>query len=199
VPRPRLFPRGVTPSRSKQVVPDASPVVSDASPKEMFQVVPGGILPVEDWEAVYRDHVVPVYRFVYARVGNRPDAEDVTSVVFERALPRLRTGATVGQLRSYLIATAKTVLADHWRDRFGVGELPDEIPNRPPQESDDAHQSDVERILEGLSANYREVLELRFLRGYSLKETALKMGTTIGNVKVMQLRALRRAAQAFPL
>jgi len=192
VPRPRSFLRGVTPRRSKTVVPDAYA-------KDLLQVVDGGILPVEDWDAVYRDHVVPVYRFVYVRVGNRPDAEDVTSSVFERALPRLRTGATVGQLRSYLIATAKTVLADHWRGRFGVDELPDETADRPQLPTSDNHSADVERILNGLPSNYRDVLQLRFLRGYSLKETAHEMGTTIGNVKVMQLRALRRAAQEFEL
>ena len=42
-----------------------------------------------DWEAVYREHVTEVYRFVYARVGNRADAEDVTSTTFMRALPHL--------------------------------------------------------------------------------------------------------------
>jgi RNA polymerase sigma-70 factor (ECF subfamily) len=39
------------------------------------------------------------------------------------------------------------------------------------------------------------VLEFRFLRGYSLRETAVEMGTTNGNIKVMQLRALRAAAR----
>ena len=44
-------------------------------------------------------------------------------------------------------------------------------------------------------ANYRRVLELRFLRGYSLREVATEVGSTVGGVKVMQLRALRAAAR----
>ena len=51
------------------------------------------------------------------------------------------------------------------------------------------------RILDGLSDNYRRVLELRFLHGYSLKEVAKEMRSTVGAVKVMQLRALRAAAK----
>ncbi|MDQ6721204.1 MAG: ECF-type sigma factor, partial [Candidatus Dormibacteraeota bacterium] len=51
------------------------------------------------------------------------------------------------------------------------------------------------RILDGLSDNYRRVLELRFLHGYSLKEVAAEMRSTVGAVKVMQLRALRAAAK----
>ena len=50
-------------------------------------------------------------------------------------------------------------------------------------------------ILASLSDNYRRVLELRFLHGYSLKEVAVEMRSTVGAVKVMQLRALRAAAK----
>jgi RNA polymerase sigma-70 factor (ECF subfamily) len=53
---------------------------------------------------------------------------------------------------------------------------------------------DVEYVLEGLPPHYRQVLELRFLRGYSIKETASAMGVSVGNAKVLQLRALRKAA-----
>ena len=53
----------------------------------------------------------------------------------------------------------------------------------------------VQRVLEQLSDNYRRVLELRFLHGYSLKEVAAEMNSTVGAIKVMQLRALRAAAK----
>jgi DNA-directed RNA polymerase specialized sigma24 family protein len=38
------------------------------------------------FEEVYAEHVIGIYRFVYARVGNRPDAEDLTAQVFVRAV-----------------------------------------------------------------------------------------------------------------
>ncbi|MFN2583107.1 MAG: RNA polymerase sigma factor [Candidatus Dormibacteria bacterium] len=148
-----------------------------------------------DWETVYREHVVPVYRYVYARTGNRADAEDITSTTFIRALPHLRTDVSEGELRSYLRATARTAVADLWRERHGATteESDDDVtPSPRPTESRDV---DVEYVLEGLPANYRRVLELRFLRGYSIKETAGAMGISVSNAKVMQLRALRRAAE----
>lgn len=170
--------------------------MAEPDSRELLQVVPGGALAPGDWETVYREHVVPVFRFVYARVGNRPDAEDVTSVVFERALPRLRSGAEEAQMRGYLFATARSVLAEHWQQRFSVNELPEDFA-RPPEEAqaEDRHDGEIESVMRRLPPNYREVLELRFLRGYTLKETALAMGTTVGNAKVLQLRALRRAAR----
>jgi RNA polymerase sigma-70 factor (ECF subfamily) len=53
----------------------------------------------------------------------------------------------------------------------------------------------VERILDGLPDRYRQVLELRFLRGYTLSETASELGISVENVKVTQHRALAKAVQ----
>ena len=72
-----------------------------------------------DWESVYQEHVAPLYRYVYSRTGNTPDAEDVTSTTFLRALPRLRSDVSAGEIGAYLRTTARSVLADVWRQRHG--------------------------------------------------------------------------------
>lgn len=149
---------------------------------------------VDDWESVYQEHVAPLYRYVYSRTGNTPDAEDVTSTTFVRALPRLRADVSAAEIRSYLRATARSVLADIWRQRHGtvLMEFDDERDAASP--TDPEHEVDVSGILDGLPGNYRSVLEYRFLRGYSIRETAAAMGVSVANAKVLQLRALRRAA-----
>src|SRR6266702_3700262 len=43
-----------------------------------------------DWDAIYRDNVVRLYRLMYVKVGNHPDAEDLTTEVFMAALGPLR-------------------------------------------------------------------------------------------------------------
>ena len=73
-----------------------------------------------DWESVYRDNVERLYRLMFSRVGNRPDAEDLTAEVFRLCLPALRMSASGGEIRAYLIVTAKTVLAGHWKRRYGI-------------------------------------------------------------------------------
>ena len=50
--------------------------------------------PYDGWQELYEDNVGWVYRVLYARVGNRADAEDLTSEVFLAALRPLRIGAT---------------------------------------------------------------------------------------------------------
>lgn len=144
------------------------------------------------------DELELVYAFIYARVGNRADAEDLTQQVAMKAIPRLREGAPASAIRGYLFATARSVLGGFWSTRLGLAEselhedLALAVPPPPPSEE---RADTVQRILAELSDNYRRVLELRFLHGYSLKEVAAEMNSTVGAVKVMQLRALRAAAK----
>ena len=145
------------------------------------------------------DELELVYAFIYARVGNRADAEDLTQQVALKAIPRLRQTAPASAIRGYLFATARSVLGGFWSTRLGLSEaeLREDLalatpPAEPPSEEG---AETVQKILAQLSDNYRRVLELRFLHGYSLKEVAAEMHSTVGAIKVMQLRALRAAAK----
>ena len=163
-------------------------------PGELYELpvapIPAAEIALEELELVYA--------FVYARVGNRPDAEDLTQQVALKAIPRLREGASVSAIRAYLFATARSALASFWASRFGMpeDELRDDlwVEKGEPDAAGESVER-VKRILDHLPANYRRLLELRFLHGYSLKEVAAEMGSTVGGVKVMQLRALRAAAK----
>ncbi|MCV7199765.1 RNA polymerase sigma factor [Mycobacterium angelicum] len=153
-----------------------------------------------DWEAVYHDNATWVYRTLFARVGNRADAEDLTAEVFLAALRPLRLTASVAEVRAYLRATARTVLAAHWRETLGREITSIEDIEQPPDspESDvaiSAAPQRVARVLDGLPDRYRHILELRFLQGYSIKESAAQLGISVANAKVLQHRALRLAAQ----
>ncbi len=144
------------------------------------------------------DELELVYAFIYARVGNRADAEDLTQQVALKAIPRLRQGAPASAIRGYLFATARSVLGAFWSTRLGLSEaeLREDLamPVAPGPPSEEGTET-VQHVLAQLSDNYRRVLELRFLHGYSLKEVAAEMKSTVGAIKVMQLRALRAAAK----
>lgn len=151
-----------------------------------------------DWESVYADNVVAVYRLIYRQVGNRPDAEDLAEEVFLAALPRLRLPAPVPSVRSYLGATARTVIADHWRRHYAAppaAPLPDDVQVVLPEPSVSDGGGRATRLLARLPDRFRQILELRFLRGLSVGQAAAEMGVTTGNARVLQHRALRRAAE----
>jgi RNA polymerase sigma factor (sigma-70 family) len=154
----------------------------------------------EDWEEVYRDNVVRIYRLLYAKVGNRADAEDLTTEVFLAAMPPMRMSASRGEVRAYLAVTARTVLASYWRRRLGAEVTAIEVSaavrflEDPPSESDAPAR--VRRVLDTLPERYRRILELRFLEGLSIKGAAVEMGVSVANAKVLQHRALRLAGRA---
>jgi len=153
-----------------------------------------------DWQAVYQDNVERIHRLMFAKVGNRADAEDLTAEVFLAALVPLRVTASVGEVRAYLLATARTVLARHWRATMGreITTIDEEQ-----LEHDDARENDAvsdapqraAAILRELPERDRRILSLRFLHSYSIKDAASALGVTVANAKVLQHRALRRAAQ----
>src|SRR5919205_832213 len=68
-----------------------------------------------DLEEVFAHYLDPVYRFVYSRVGNREDAEDLTSEVFLKASRQLDSSRLEASVAKWLFTVARTVLADHWR------------------------------------------------------------------------------------
>ena len=156
------------------------------------------------FERVYDAHAVGIYRFIYARVGNHPDAEDLTAQVFVRAVEQLDTEREPGQVAAWLYRVAHNATADYWRafyrlpvigaDHVAPGWEPADDPRRITAEPDDRARARVESLLRRLPESYRRVLELRFLERLSVAETAAAMGISNGNARVLQYRALRRAA-----
>src|SRR5580692_11836213 len=159
-----------------------------------------------DWDAAYLDNVGRLYRLMYSKVGNRPDAEDLTAEVFKAALGPMRLNSSKGEVRAYLLATSRTVLASHWRRRLSlpvtaIDPATDIVAFDDGPDPDDGGEArrKAGRILAALPERYRRILELRFLETCSIKEAAQAMDVSIGNAKVLQHRALRMAAKMSEL
>lgn len=158
------------------------------------------------FRAFYEAHIAAIYRFVYSKVGNREEAEDITALVFTKALRGVDWSRDEQTRQRWLFQVARTTIADHWRevyrlkttsldDLLDVGwEGPAAMGVEGMTENLNA-SSTVEVLLAQLSRQQAEVLRCRFLRNYSIKETAQYLGLSEANVKVVQFRALKRAAQ----
>jgi RNA polymerase sigma factor (sigma-70 family) len=146
----------------------------------------------------YEKYATAIYQFAYRRLGNREDAQDVTAQVFFKASRGLDASFDEAAQRSWLFRAARTAIVDIWRSYGGCPVVPlewyaeDKVPNRQIASNAPAR---VARVLSLLNATQRRVLELRFLESRSLLETAQELGLSQGNVKVIQHRALRRAAE----
>src|SRR5215212_1561305 len=72
---------------------------------------------VDSFVLLYRKHMRSVYSYLYARLGNRQEAEDVTTVVFERAWTSLKGYRPSGSFRGWLFKIARRSLSDYYRQR----------------------------------------------------------------------------------
>jgi RNA polymerase sigma-70 factor (ECF subfamily) len=164
----------------------------------------GGSCQVRDRESTlsgaFQDHAGSIYRFIYAKVGSHAVAEDLTSQVFLKAVRWLAGDYDAQSIRSWLYATARTALVDYWRERseYQIVPLDDSMALLffdGGEEKEVARTRErARRILGALPARESTVLRLRFLRGYTAAEIGRELGIEPGNVRVIQLRALRRAA-----
>ena len=153
--------------------------------------------------ALYQENLTRIYQFIYVQVKNREVAEDLTSQVFLKAVRHLDQQHSPQSQRSWLLHVARTTIMDYWR---GIKRAPGasldvlletgwEIPGKnAPLETSNDPALRVQSILQQLPARYGEVLIYRFLLGYTVRETSQIMGVSEGNVKVIQYRALNRAA-----
>src|SRR5260221_4806359 len=73
-----------------------------------------------DWERLYAEQLPRIYNYFRYRVG-ADDAEDLTSVTFERAwVGRHRYRRDLGAFSTWLYAIARNVAIDHYRPRAPV-------------------------------------------------------------------------------
>jgi len=153
----------------------------------------------EAFGMLYERYADRVFRFLFAHVDNRLDAEDLTEDVFLRvwrSLPNYREQGV--PFLAYLFRIARNALIDHYRrsgpvkNQVSIEDLP--LPDGGPGPGESAISSldrDELRVsLEQLREDYRTVLVLRFLSELSPEETAQVMGRTPGAVRVLQHRAL---------
>jgi len=152
----------------------------------------------------FRENAARIFGFIYAKVGNREAAEDLTSQVFVKAARWLAEDRSADSIRSWLYTTARSAIVDYWREQSHYPSVPLDdamallfCGTDGPEEVRRTRERAL-RILAALPEREREALRLRFLRGYTAGEIGQAMGLTPGNVRVLQLRALRRAASFTP-
>ena len=158
----------------------------------------------QEFQQFYQENLGLIYRYVYNRVGNRDEAEDLTSQIFLKVVSNIDHERSRLSMKKWLYLIARSTIADYWRAHYrlpksSLDELLEAGWEGPAEievtATSNKAEERVECILQALPEKYREVLKCRFLLKLSVKATALQMGVTEANVKVLQFRALKRAAE----
>lgn len=153
----------------------------------------------EAFEALYTKYLKKVYTYVYYRVGNVEDAEDITESVFLHALLHLNRYQDRGiPFSAWLLRIAHNLVANWHRSskhRYEVGMevvelLSDDGPT--PEEAIEEREDFLElrTALGGLTEERQQALILRYAEGMKHKEIGEVMGKSAGAVKVLVHRSL---------
>ncbi|MDD4753037.1 MAG: sigma-70 family RNA polymerase sigma factor, partial [Desulfitobacteriaceae bacterium] len=113
----------------------------------------------------------PLYRFIYYKVQNREEAEDITQETYTKTLTNLPEYKSP---LSYMKAVALNILRDRWRQkkRRGIPVNFEEI--NPAEAASEDHQKlvaqriQLENAIAKLNETQRSVLDLRIIKGYSV-------------------------------
>src|SRR3954467_3172867 len=157
-------------------------------------------------EELYLEHFDRIYSYLHMTVGNRHDAEDLTTQTFLRMLEsigKFRWGAA--PFSAWLFRIAHNLAMDHFRSRRRW-QPEEEVP-----EPEGAAESSAEEaafkllssqsmfdLIESLSDEQRDVLILKFVFDFSNQETATVLDKTEGAIKSLQHRALASLQKQMP-
>jgi RNA polymerase sigma-70 factor, ECF subfamily len=142
---------------------------------------------------LYDRHAAAVYGMAMAVVRDAAIAQDVTQEVFVRLWMRAQTfNSQRGTALAWLVSVARNLALDELRRQRRQSERAERLSRDAAQQIEPGADLlvhlgwDSERVLQAvaeLSSLQREVVELVYLRGYTLAEASARVGVAVGTIK----------------
>ena len=150
-----------------------------------------------DFEVLYHEHLPHIYNYFRYRIGDGPQAEDLTSKTFEKAWRnRSRYRRDLAAFSTWLFTIARRVAVDHYRKQRPQTSLEDQVCLSVDENLEDRMQAqaDIQRLsvlLTRLADRDRELVALKYGAGLTNRTIAGLTGLSESNVGVILHRALQ--------
>lgn len=156
----------------------------------------------QQFTKLYNDHLEPIYRFCYLKVGSKSDAEDLSQEVFLKLLEYLKEKhqeQKIENMRAFIYQIARNLIVDHYREK-GRAPLPleEEIKEITPSKEEpeklpilSSDMRDISRALMKINQDYADLVIWHYIDDLSIPEIAKIMGEKEGNVRVKLHRGLQ--------
>jgi len=144
-----------------------------------------------------------IAHYIYVRLGDKAEAEDLASEVFLKAYNALDSFKQRGSpMQAWLFRIAHNLLVDHHRKRSKM-KMVQVDDNHQIVDKQDTMESalvniEYERVIQSLdklTAEQRQVIELRFFGELTSEEVGNVMNKSSGAVRQMQSHAIKRLKQ----
>jgi RNA polymerase sigma-70 factor (ECF subfamily) len=149
-------------------------------------------------EELYLIHFDRIYSYLHVSVGNKHDAEDLTTQTFLKMLEAIdRFRWQSAPFSAWLFRIAHNLAMDHFRSRRRwqpEAEVPEPLDSEEPSAELEAMQSigreSMLELIEKLSPEQQQVLTLKFVFNFPNGDVAKILDKTEGAIKSLQHRAL---------
>ncbi len=147
------------------------------------------------------DHYLPkIYRFIFLKVSNRSEAEDLSHEVFLSAWQNIGSYAPMGySFSSWIYQIARNRVIDFYRTKkqhLNIDDLEDYFFKVPAQQATElitkTALEEVRRLITELSPDQQDVLIMRFVEDMEHKEIAAALDKSEGAVRILQHRAIQQ-------
>ncbi len=149
--------------------------------------------------ALYEEYYDKIARYIYVRIGDKSESEDLASEVFLKALKAIKSYRDSGPpMQAWLFKIAHNIVVDHLRKVSRVKTISiDSIEIVDDNDPADITEKKIEMekvgaAMEQLTEDQREVIRLRFFGRLTSKEAATVMSKTDGAIREMQRAALEK-------
>lgn len=149
---------------------------------------------------LYTRHLDPIYRYIFFRVGEQEEAEDLTETVFLKAWEAIPGYKDFGNpFSSWLYRIAHNMVVDFHRK---IKTVPNRLEDDEPIEIVDESLNTLGMVIEAeqfvelgkaiaqLTTEQQQVIVLRFIEDMSHAEIAKIIGKNEGTCRMIQHRAL---------
>jgi RNA polymerase sigma-70 factor (ECF subfamily) len=147
-----------------------------------------------------------VYNFLYEKIKNEDEAEDIAIKAFAKAFDKLDSYNKKYTFKTWLITIAKNIYIDHLRKQKTVFislnhsdssnfDVLDESPSVEDTIITEQNLAVLLQNIKKIKPNYQEVIQLRYFQEMSVKEIAMVLNEPLSTIKVKLLRARKLLAE----
>ena len=149
--------------------------------------------------SLYEEYYDKIAHYIYVRIGDKTEAEDLAGDVFIKALDSLRSYSERGiPMQAWLFRIAHNLVVDRLRKKGKIKVVPLDtvvIEGGTDPVTEAERKIEVERVSEAmqkLTPEQREVVRLRFFSGLSSREVGDILKKREGAVREMQRAAVEK-------
>jgi len=157
----------------------------------------------ESFGFLYDAYHERIYRFVYLKVSQKEEAEDITHQVFLSAWQNIKNYNSRGfPFTSWLYQIAKNKIIDYYRSnkpRISIELVSEKNMEASliadPSSTNFIEIESVKKAISKLTPEQQDVLIMRFIEDLPIKEVAATLNKTVGAIKLIQFRAVNKLKQ----